>query len=152
VAIPALTFHVVACLVLAGFFLAAVLLWCGGRGTPPPASHTAGSAAATVEPAGSLRIEQHLSPSGMAAMQPAALSTVVLRGVSFQLAHAQTGRLIWTYSREGAALGFVRDVVRLRSHRDAAQFELRMIDHGARTTTLARGEQLVRLALEDRVL
>ena len=153
VAVPVLSFHAVACLVLAGFLLAAVVLWWSGRGkTRPAASHTPGSASMVSESAGGTRIEQQLSASVTAVTQPAASSTVVLRGVRFQLAHAQTGRLIWTYSGEGAALAFVRDVVRLRSHRDAAQFELRMVDNGARTTTLARGEQLVRLALEDRVL
>jgi hypothetical protein len=89
-----------------------------------------------------------IPPQERADSQPLA----VLDGVTFQVAHARTGRLIWTYRREGIALGFVRDVVRVRSHHDAAQFELRMVDQYARATTLARGEQLVRLALEDRVL
>src|SRR4051794_10819286 len=91
-------------------------------------------------------------PSNGPAGSQASVSTSSWHGLGFQLADAQSGRLIWTYAREGVALGFVRDVVRLRSHREAAQFELRLVDGGARTTTLARGEQLVRLALEDRVL
>jgi hypothetical protein len=73
-------------------------------------------------------------------------------GTVFQVADARTGKLIWTYAREAAALGFVRDVVRVRCHADAAQFELRIVHHGARTLTVAQGEQLVRRALEDRVL
>lgn len=70
----------------------------------------------------------------------------------FEVTHAHTGKLIWTYTSEGAALGFVRDVVRLRSHHDAAQFQLRMVIGATGTTTIADGEELVRRALEDRVL
>jgi hypothetical protein len=60
--------------------------------------------------------------------------------------------LIRAYAHEGAALGFVRDVIRLRGHQDAAQFELRTLHPGAQTIVLAEGEQLVKRALEDRVL
>jgi len=54
--------------------------------------------------------------------------------------------------KEAAALGFIRDIVRFRSHHDAAQFQLRMVDRTMGTTTVAEGTQLVKLALEDRVL
>ena len=153
-ATPTFSVHLVAGVALASFFVAAGLLWWSGRGTRvhqrqvfvAPSEDTAPrpqvESQATALVVRTLAVRQVAPPS----------STVLLHGVRFQLAHAQTGRLIWTYAREGAALGFVRDVVRLRSHRDAAQFELRMVDEGSRTTTLARGEQLVRLALEDRVL
>jgi len=77
---------------------------------------------------------------------------VSLEGVVFQIWQMQTGRFVWTFLREGTALGFVRDVVRLRSHQDAAQFELRMVCRAVVTSKLAEGEQLVKLALQDRVL
>ena len=72
--------------------------------------------------------------------------------IVFQIAYERSGKIIWTYPREGAALGFVRDVVRLASHAEAAQFELRLVHRDARTYTIARGEQLVRRAVEDQVL
>jgi len=72
--------------------------------------------------------------------------------VCFQLAHKLTGRLIHTYAREGAALAFVRDIVRLRSRQDAAQFRLRVVPRDAPPATVAEGDQLVQMALEDRVL
>jgi enoyl-CoA hydratase/carnithine racemase len=72
--------------------------------------------------------------------------------IAFQLSHVETGKLIRTYAREAAALGFVRDVVRLRGRLEAAQFELRALHTDAPTTTVAEADQLVKRALEDRVL
>jgi len=72
--------------------------------------------------------------------------------VCFQLADTMTERLIHTYTRESAALAFVRDIVRLRSRQDAAHFRLRAVPRGALPETVAEGEQLVQRALEDRVL
>jgi hypothetical protein len=98
-----------------------------------------------------VRVTQFAAPpASVEPRQPR--STVYPDGTVFQVAHAGTGKLIWTYAREGSALGFVRDVVRVRSHADAAQFELRIVRRDARAYTLAQGEQLVRRALEDRVL
>jgi hypothetical protein len=100
--------------------------------------------------------------AAVTATQPAALSfpaepaepasPLDVDATVFQVAHARSGKLIWTYAREGLALGFVRDVVRVRSHADAAQFELRVVHRGATSYTVAQGQQLVRRALEDRVL
>jgi len=70
----------------------------------------------------------------------------------FQIRLARSGKLIWSYTTEGAALGFVRDVARLRSHQEAAQFELRIVLHTNGSSMVAEGEQLVRRALEDRIL
>ncbi|MBV9601562.1 MAG: hypothetical protein JOZ87_32535 [Chloroflexi bacterium] len=109
-----------------------------------PGQHTQSAVA-------SVRADQPAAPS-VADERLEVLPTVSADGTVFQVAHARTGKLIWTYAREGSALGFVRDVVRVRSHADAAQFELRIVHGGARTYTVAQGEQLVRRALEDRVL
>ena len=73
-------------------------------------------------------------------------------GTLLLVTQQHTGKLVWTYASEGVALGFVRDVVRLRSRQDAAQFELRMVVGSTRTTTIAEGEQLVTRALAGRVL
>lgn len=174
------SFQLVAGITLVGFMLAALLLWYCGRGRaayqaadgvavsvasgrPRVAQRpTAVAAPAATVPTAALA-PAALAPAAAppAAAWPASVPTISQavsqpvgsrHGLRFQLAHAQTGRPIWTYAREGVALGFVRDVVRLRSHLEAAQFELRLVESGARTTTLARGEQLVRLALEDQVL
>jgi hypothetical protein len=63
---------------------------------------------------------------------------------------APTRRQIHTYTCEGPALAFVRDIV--FGHEDAAQFELRAIYADEKTSLIAGGRQLLRRALEDRVL
>jgi hypothetical protein len=77
---------------------------------------------------------------------------LALPALSFELAYRTTGRAIRTYEREAAALGFVRDVVRFGTRDDAAQFELRALYADGRSTIVADGDQLVRRALQDRVL
>ena len=49
-------------------------------------------------------------------------------GVAFELRHLLSGAVIRVYPSEGPALAFVRDVVRLRGHHDAARFALTYTD------------------------
>jgi hypothetical protein len=67
------------------------------------------------------------------------------------LVFAITGKVIHSYERESAALGFIRDVVLFGSHQAAAQFSLHRVRVGLGHTTLVEGELLVQRALEDRV-
>jgi hypothetical protein len=123
--------------------------------TPPlrPRHTSVAPAGSMAEPTGTHLhvVDQPAAPSATHVAQEA-YPSVYADGTVFEVAHAGSGKLIWTYSREGSALGFVRDVVRVRSHADAAQFELRIVHGGVRGYTVAQGEQLVRRALEDRVL
>jgi hypothetical protein len=107
----------------------------------PPASHTS-----TQPPALPIAAEAVLTPHEP--IPPGVLPDVV----AFQLAETDTGKLIRTYTHEGPALGFIRDVVRLRGHEDAAQFQLRMVRSQTLPTVVAEGDRLVKQALEDRVL
>jgi hypothetical protein len=70
--------------------------------------------------------------------------------VAFELRHLATGNLIHRYPTEGAALAFVRDVVRVGGRAAAEQFALDQRDEHEQTRTLAAGAALVRRALEDR--
>ena len=70
----------------------------------------------------------------------------------YELAYFRTARVIRTYTCEGAALAFVRDVVLFGSRADAAQFRLQKILAGPRVATIAEGERLVTRALQDRIL
>jgi hypothetical protein len=63
-----------------------------------------------------------------------------------------TRQLIRAYTRESAALAFVRDIVRLADRERASQFELLVADPDSGLMCLAAGPGLVRRALEDRVL
>jgi len=107
----------------------------------PPSSLTS-----TQPPALQIAAEAVLTPH--APIPPGVLPDVV----AFQLAETDTGKLIRTYTHEGPALGFIRDVVRLRGHEDAAQFQLRMVRSQTLPTIVAEGDRLVKQALEDRVL
>jgi hypothetical protein len=68
----------------------------------------------------------------------------------FALRHLDSGKLIHQYPTEGAALAFVRDVVRVGGHERAARFTLEERDTDGASRTLATGALLVQRALEDR--
>jgi len=69
--------------------------------------------------------------------------------VPYQLRHLDTGAVVRTYENEGAALAFLRDVIRLGSREAASRFALtRQDEHGAERT-IADGAALMRRALED---
>jgi hypothetical protein len=70
----------------------------------------------------------------------------------FELRHLVSGATIHAYVAEAAALGFVRDVIRVRGRNDAACFALICIDKDNVVHSMAEGEALVARALEDRVL
>jgi hypothetical protein len=72
--------------------------------------------------------------------------------VAFELRHLLSGAVIRNYASEGAALAFVRDVVRVRGHRDAARFALTYTNEHRVVQRVAEAEALVARALEDRVL
>jgi hypothetical protein len=66
------------------------------------------------------------------------------------LRRLDTGGLVHRYSTEGAALAFVRDVVRVAGHERAACFTLNEQDPQGEMHTVAEGTGLVRLAVQDR--
>ena len=68
----------------------------------------------------------------------------------FELRDLRTGKLVYRYNTERAALALVRDVVRVSGHEEAARFSLEEGDESGETHTVAAGELLVRRALEDR--
>ena len=68
----------------------------------------------------------------------------------FALRHLDSGKLIHQYRTEGAALAFVRDVIRVGGRERAARFSLEERDMNGETHTLATGASLVQRALEDR--
>jgi hypothetical protein len=72
------------------------------------------------------------------------------RNVEFDLRRLDTGTLVRQYASESAALAFVRDVVRIAGHDQAATFALDERDAEGNTRTMAEGADLVRRALEDR--
>ena len=72
--------------------------------------------------------------------------------VAYRLIYTPTWQLVRSYAGEAAALGFVRDVVRLGGRQAAAQFALQMAGDGGEPTMVAAGEELMRRALEDRIL
>jgi hypothetical protein len=71
--------------------------------------------------------------------------------VGFDLRHLDTGNLVHHYSTEGAALAFVRDVVRIGGREQASGFLLEERDEHGQMRTVAAGAALVQRALEDRV-
>jgi hypothetical protein len=68
----------------------------------------------------------------------------------FDLRRLETGDLIHRYATEGAALPFVRDVVRIGGHEQAARFALEEQDPEGNTHAVDGGADLVRRALQDR--
>ena len=68
----------------------------------------------------------------------------------FDLRRLETGGLVYRYETEGAALAFIRDVVRIGGHERAASFALEEQDAEGNTHTIAKGADLVRRAVQDR--
>ena len=69
--------------------------------------------------------------------------------MTYELRHLDTAALVRTYEKEGAALAFLRDVVRLGSRDAASRFVLSQEDEHGETRVVAEGEALVRRALAD---
>jgi hypothetical protein len=74
------------------------------------------------------------------------------RITSFELRHLASGATIHVYVSEAAALAFVRDVIRVRGHHDAARFGLSYLDECNVVQSTIEAGALVARALEDRVL
>ena len=72
------------------------------------------------------------------------------RQVIFELRHLDTGKLVHRYPTEGAALAFVRDVIRVSGRDQAARFSLEEADETYAVHTVSSGASLVQRALEDR--
>jgi hypothetical protein len=70
--------------------------------------------------------------------------------VVFELRNQDSGKLIYRYATEGAALALVRDVVRIGGRDRAAAFTLTECDANGAEVVLASGPALVQRALEDR--
>ena len=70
--------------------------------------------------------------------------------VRFELRRQDTGSLIRAYPTEGAALAFVRDVIRIGGRDQAACFALDQQDEQGQTRRLSEGLELVQRALADR--
>ncbi|HEV7665631.1 MAG TPA: hypothetical protein VGQ62_19020 [Chloroflexota bacterium] len=70
--------------------------------------------------------------------------------MEFELRHLDSGKLIYRYTSEGAALAFVRDVVRVGGRDQAAKFSLDRRDDAGQALTVAMGADLVKRAIEDR--
>jgi hypothetical protein len=70
--------------------------------------------------------------------------------VVFDLRRRDTGGLVHQYASEAAALAFIRDVVRIGGHEQAACFLLDEQDTQGKTQRIAEGAELVRRALQDR--
>jgi hypothetical protein len=70
--------------------------------------------------------------------------------VVFELRRLETGRLVHRYETESAALAFVRDVVRVAGHEQAACFALVEQESEALERQIAEGSDLVWRALRDR--
>ncbi len=73
-----------------------------------------------------------------------------LESVVFELRRLDTGGLVHGYDTEGTALAFVRDVVRVAGHEQAACFALYEEDSEGREQPIAEGSDLVWRALQDR--
>lgn len=67
----------------------------------------------------------------------------------FELRRLDTGGLVHRYEDEGHALAFVRDVVRVGGHEQAALFALYEQDSDDREHPIAQGADLVWRALQD---
>jgi hypothetical protein len=70
--------------------------------------------------------------------------------VIFELRHQDSANLIHQYPTEGAALAFIRDVLRVGGRDKAAQFSLAEHHEGGENRIITIGELLVQRALEDR--
>lgn len=70
----------------------------------------------------------------------------------FELRRLDTGGLVHRYPTEGAALAFVRDVVRIAGRDQAACFALDEADSAGNANRIADGVELVRRAVQDRAL
>jgi hypothetical protein len=70
--------------------------------------------------------------------------------VPFELRRLDSGGLVHRYDTESAALAFVRDVVRIGGHDQAACFALDEQDAQGSETRIAEGVDLVWRALQDR--
>ena len=69
----------------------------------------------------------------------------------FDLRRLETGALVYRYETEGAALAFIRDVVRIGGHQRAASFALEEQDAEGNTHAIAKGAEIVvRRAVQDR--
>jgi hypothetical protein len=69
--------------------------------------------------------------------------------MTYALRHLDTAALVRNYEKEGAALAFLGDVVRLGSRDAASRFVLSHEDEYGNTRVVAEGEALVRRALAD---
>jgi hypothetical protein len=74
----------------------------------------------------------------------------MFRTVVFELRRLETGGLVHRYDTEGAALAFLRDVVRVAGHEQATSFGLCQQDSVGREHPIAKGADLVWRALQDR--
>jgi hypothetical protein len=83
---------------------------------------------------------------------PRDVSPVWPSSATFELRHIRTRRLIRAYTRESAALAFVRDVVHLGDREQASQFELLVADGASMRMQIAKGVELVKRALQDGIL
>jgi hypothetical protein len=68
----------------------------------------------------------------------------------FDLRRLDTGGLVRRYVTEAAALAFIRDVVRIGGHEQAACFVLDEQEIDGKTQRIAHGAELVARALQDR--
>jgi hypothetical protein len=68
----------------------------------------------------------------------------------FELRRLETGGVVHRYHTEGAALAFLRDVIRVAGHEQAASFGLYEQDSEGREHRIAEGPDLVWRALQDR--
>jgi len=66
-----------------------------------------------------------------------------------ELRHQDSIKLIHDYHTEGAALAFIRDVVRVGGRAQAAQFILEQRREDGQVRTVATGDSVVWRALED---
>ena len=70
----------------------------------------------------------------------------------FELRRLDTDGLVHRYATEGAVLAFVRDVVRIGGHEQAACFALDEADSKGNTRRIAAGADLATRAVQDRAL
>jgi ATP-dependent 26S proteasome regulatory subunit len=70
--------------------------------------------------------------------------------MSFELRRLDTGALVHRYATEGAALSFVRDVIRVAGREEAACFVLEEREPLGGARFIADRAALVQRALEDR--
>ena len=70
--------------------------------------------------------------------------------MAFELRRRDTGGLVHRYATEGAALAFMRDVLRIVGREQAARFALDERDAQGQARPIAEGMVLVQRAVEDR--